>query len=250
MNSLATLIGQGIRVNYRMKSAVLVMLGLMVFFLALVLVLLCALVLIPQLRAPEPDHGEIGRYLGLILYSTALIAMGMHFNVFTANNLVKEKAQRIHESILAGPVGLRTLWAAKSLAVFLPGFIMAELLVLGVFLGLNGLLLAPRLGFLASPSLVASGFLLVPLLYLPLSFLVLLVGLSGNPVSANVIAQVLFSVLITLTINLVVRAGLDVSSPLFIAIHLGMALLIGVLIFLIRSRLSKERVVLSAGVGP
>jgi len=61
----------------------------------------------------------------LIVYGTGLLAMGMNLNVFTANNLVKEKAQRLFESILAGP------WESarsdgQELAVFLRGSCCAK----------------------------------------------------------------------------------------------------------------------------
>jgi hypothetical protein len=82
-------------------------------------------------------------------------------------------------------------------------------------------------------------------LFFPLSCLVILVGLAGNPVSGNVIANIAFSGLITLGINLVIRAGLDMASPAFALGNLALALLLGILALILQLRLSKERVVLS-----
>lgn len=182
----------------------------------------------------------------MIVYGTGLFAMGINLNVFTANNLVKEKAQRLFESILAGPVGVRTLWMAKSLAVFLPGLVLSEAFAIGSFLGVNALIIAPRMGFLASPTMIFNGLALVPILYFPLCCLVLLVGLSANPISGNVIANIAFAALVTLVINLVSRAGLDVGSSVFTLVHLGLAGGVALLVFVLQLRLTKERVVLSS----
>ena len=186
------------------------------------------------------------RYLGLIVYGSGLLAMGMNLNVFTANNLVKEKTQRLFESILAGPVEARTLWLAKSLAVFLPGLVLCETFAIVSLLGVNALIVTPRMGFLASPTMIFNGLALVPILYFPLCCLVLLVGLSANPISGNVIANVAFSALVTLVINLVARGGLDVGSSAFTLAHLALAGGVGVLVLVLQLRLTKERVVLSS----
>jgi len=75
---------------------------------------------------------------------------------------------------------------------------------------------------------------------------VLLVGLSANPISGNVIANVAFSVLVTLVINLVARAGLDVGSSAFALAHFALAGGVGLLVLFLQPRLTKERIVLSS----
>jgi len=246
MSNLTPMIVAYIRNSYRLKAAVFVMFGLSVLLIAGLIALVCILAILPQTRSPNPNADAIARFLGLIVYGTGLLAMGMNLNVFTANNLVKEKAQRLFESILAGPVGVRTLWMAKSLAVFLPGLVLCEAFAIGSFLGVNGLIIAPRIGFLASPAMIFSGLALVPILYFPLCCLVLLVGLSANPIAGNVIANVAFATLVTLVINLVIRAGLDVGSSVFTVVHLALAGGVGLLVLVLQPRLTKERVVLSS----
>ena len=246
MNGLATLVAANIRNSYRLKVAVYLMLGLSVLLIAGLIALVCVLVILPQVRSPSPSTAEVTRYLGLIVYGSGLLAMGMNLNVFTANNLVKEKTQRLFESILAGPVEARTLWLAKSLAVFIPGFVLCEVFAIVSLVAVNSLFVTPRIGFLAPAAMIFNGLALVPILYFPLCCLVLLVGLAANPISGNVIANVAFSVLVTLVINLVARAGLDVGSSAFALAHLALAGGVGLLVLVLQPRLTKERIVLSS----
>jgi len=110
----------------------------------------------------------------------------------------------------------------------------------------NSLFVTPRIGFLAPAAMIFNGLALVPILYFPLCCLVLLVGLSANPISGNVIANVAFSVLVTLVINLVARAGFDVGSSAFALAHLALAGGVGLLVLVLQPRLTKERIVLSS----
>lgn len=247
MRRLASLIAAHIRESYRHKAVVIVMLGFSVFFIAAFIALVCFFAILPQARSLEPNSGEVSRYLALLVYGSGFIAMGMNLIIFTANILVKEKAQRIYESILGGPVGVRKLWLAKSLGVFLPGLAFCEIIAIAAFLGVDALIIAPRMGFLASPAMLLNGLALVPIVYFPFCCLVILVALAGNPVSGNVIANIAFTILITLAINLVTRAGLDMGSAAFALGNIALAAALGMLVFVLQLRLSKERVVLSCG---
>jgi len=109
----------------------------------------------------------------------------------------------------------------------------------------NSLFVTPRIGFLAPAAMIFNGLALVPILYFPLCCLVLLVGLSANPISGNVIANVAFSVLVTFVINLA-RAGFDVGSSAFALAHLALAGGVGLLVLVLQPRLTKERIVLSS----
>ena len=245
MKSLVPLIGANLRNGYRNKAALGVMLAFSLFFIVGFVALIYALAILPQLKSTKPDASVVSRYLALLAFGGGFIAMGMNLNVFTANSLVKEKAQRIYESILGGPVGVREFWLAKSLAIFLPGLAFCEFVSIAILLGVGGLLIGPGLGPLVSPMMLFNVLALIPILYLPLGCLVILVGLVGNPVSGNVIANIAFSALITVAINLVTRGGVDMRSPAFAAWSLSLALAVGILVLVLQLRLSKERIVLS-----
>jgi hypothetical protein len=75
--------------------------------------------------------------------------------------------------------------------------------------------------------------------------LVHLVGLVGNPISGNVIAQVFLPVYATLVINLGVRSILEVTSWLFFLINLIIAIIAGIAVLFLKQYLNKERIVLS-----
>jgi hypothetical protein len=245
MSMLSTLVGTFYRNSYRQKAVLAVMVGLALLLLAVLVALVSILAIAPLLRSAEPDVAAVSRYLSLLAFGAAFIGMGMNLNVFTANSLVKEKAQGLYESLLAAPVGVRRFWSAKSLTVFLPGLVIGEAMALAVYLGVDLLLVAPRLGFLASPGMLVAAFVLVPLVYLPLSYLVILVGLVGNPVSGNVIANVVFSGLITILINVVARGGVSPGSPGFALACAGVALAEAILVLALGRGLTKERVILS-----
>jgi ABC-2 type transport system permease protein len=247
MSGFNAMLAAHFRVSYRIKLAVFMMLGLSVLLIGGLLALVCALAIVPETRSPNPNTAEISRYLALIAYITALVVMGMNSIVFTANILVKEKAQRLFESLLAAPVGARSLWMSKSLAVFLPGLVLGEAFAIAAFLVVDLFLIAPRIGFLISPIMIFNGLALVPILYFPVCCLVLLVGLQGNPISGNVIANVVLSVQIPLIANLAARAGLDVGSPLFTLAHIALSAAIGLLVLVLQLRFTKERIVLSYG---
>ena len=95
---------------------------------------------------------------------------------------------------------------------------------------------------------IVSAFVTVPVLYLVLAFLVQLVGLGANAVTGNVIAQLSLQAVVITMVNLAMHRVVKPDSLLFILIHLGMATAGLVAVVSALSILTKERVVLSAGV--
>ena len=102
------------------------------------------------------------------------------------------------------------------------------------------------MGFIVTPWMLVSSFIAVPLVYLALSLLVHLVGLTGKPSTGNVIAQIFLPVMIALMINLAVRNMPNAGSWLFAVILLSVAAVIGVTLVAIRSALTTEKVILSS----
>ncbi len=245
MSALETLIAANFRNSYRRPTALAVWLGLAALLMAGMVVPVLVLGVLPELRSASPNVPKVTHYLGLIAYGSGLLAMGLNLNVFSANNLVREKTQRLFESILAAPVAARTLWLAKTLAVFLPGLVLCDLCASACLLAVNALVIVPHVGAVGSPALVLAGLALVPLVYLPLSGLVLQLALAGNPVTANVVANAVFSASIAIIINLTVRGSLDVASPGFAWAHVVVAAGLGLLVLGLQLRLTRERIVLS-----
>ncbi|OGF99952.1 hypothetical protein A2Y99_02525 [Candidatus Gottesmanbacteria bacterium RBG_13_37_7] len=101
------------------------------------------------------------------------------------------------------------------------------------------------MGFLITPWMAISSFVAVPLIYLCLSLLVHLVGLTGKPATGNVIVQVFLPIIMTLMINLMIHHILDAVSWLFTLANLGIAAAIGIIVIFLQPRLTRERIVLS-----
>jgi len=159
--------------------------------------------------------------------------------------MTREKSRGIIESLLATPLNVKDIWIAKSLAVFLPGLVLGEVFAFIALMAINYIYFVPRIGFLITPWIAVSSFVAVPLIYLCLSLLVHLIGLTGKLATGNVIVQVFLPVFAALMINLVIRHILDATSWSFTLINLGIAVAVGVVVILLQPRLTKERIVLS-----
>jgi len=185
-------------------------------------------------------------FLALILFITNLLGLGVNLNAFAFQTMTREKSRGIIQSLLSTPLKETDIWLGKSLAVFLPGLVLGELLTLIALIALNYIYFVPQIGFIINPWIALSSFVTIPLLYLSLTLLVHLVGLTGKPATGNVIAQIFLPVLVALMINLIVRSVLDATSWVFTLVSLGIAIIIGFISLILRSRLTKERVVLSS----
>ena len=148
-------------------------------------------------------------------------------------------------ALLATPLKVSHLWISKSLAIFLPGLVIGEFLAVVSLFVINFIYFVPKVGFIFNPWIAVSGFIAVPLIYLSLSLLVHLIGLTGKPSTGNVIVQVFLPVFASLMINLILHNILDAASWTFALENLGLALVIGVIAICLRSRLTAERMVLS-----
>jgi ABC-2 type transport system ATP-binding protein len=97
VSDLSTLVIAHLRNSYRLRGAVCVMLGLSLLLVATLVALVLVLAILPETGSPTPDAARAARYVGLIAYGSGFLVMGMNLNVFTANNLVREKTQRVFE---------------------------------------------------------------------------------------------------------------------------------------------------------
>jgi ABC-type Na+ efflux pump permease subunit len=234
-----------IRNNLKSKVLIFVSVCITLMIAAGLASIFCLLLIAPAMNAPAPGRTQLELYLGLIMYTTCLICLGINLNVFAFQSMTREKSRGNIESLLATPLKVKDIWIAKSLAVFIPGLVLGEVLTLIALVAVNYIYFVPRIGFLFNPWIAVSSFLAAPLIYLCLSLLVHLIGLTGKPANGNVIAQVFLSIIITLMINLAVRNVLNAASWTFTAVNLALAAVIAIIIIFLMSRLTRERVVLS-----
>jgi ABC-type Na+ efflux pump permease subunit len=244
MRNIGTIITTSIRNNLRIKAAIITSVSVILICAIGVALIFCLLFIAPAMET-TPDRSELELYLGLIMYTTCLISVGVNMNAFAFQSMTREKSRGIIESLLATPLKVKDIWIAKSLAVFLPGLVVGEVFTFIALIAINYIYFVPKIGFLITPWIAISSFVAVPLIYLCLSLLVHLIGLAGRPATGNVIVQVFLPVIIALMINLMVRNILNATSWPFSLANLGIAAIVGIAVISVRSRLTRERIVLS-----
>jgi hypothetical protein len=245
MRDIALITVVTIRNNLRLKIIIAVLIAVVVICVAGLVAAFCLLAIDPAMEAEIPDRAMLETYLSVIIYGVCLIGLGVNMNVFASQTLTREKSRGNITALLATPLKASDIWIAKSLAVFLPGLVMGEILALISLLAVNYIYFVPEIGFLLTPWMAVSCFVAAPLIYLSLSLLAHVIGLSGKPATGNVIVQVFLPVFVSLMINLGVHRVLDAASWSFALANLGLALVIGVIAILLRPRLTRERIVLS-----
>ena len=246
MKDIIWITSASIKNNLRSRITVIVVLATLLIC-AVGLAATFSIVLIkPEMKALSPDQSRLEMSLSLILSVTSLLGLGINLNAFAFQILTREKAKGIIQSLLATPLKEKDIWLGKSLAIFLPGLIVGEMLTLTALVSLNYIFFVPRIGFLINPWIILSNFVAIPLMYLSLSLLVYLIGLIGKPATSNVIAIIFLSGIITVVINLVIRSILDATSWTYFLVNVGIAAIIGIITLLLLPRLEKERIVLSS----
>jgi len=246
MSEIVLVTLSSIKNNLKLKTVAIAFAGV-TLICALGLILAMSLILIaPETEKAAPDLSLLELYLGVVLYAVSLICVGVYMNSFAFQSMTREKSRGNIDALLATPLRVKSVWIAKSLAVFLPGFIVGVIVTVITLVALNYLYFVPLNGFQANPWMLVSSLVGVPLIYLFLSLLVHLVGLTGRPSSGNVIVQIFLPVFTAMMINLMVRSVLDPGSWLFLVINLGIAALIGVIVLVLRPGVTAEKMVLSA----
>jgi hypothetical protein len=112
---------------------------------------------------------------------------------------------------------------------------------------INVICFLPEFGFVIDWQMMVNSLVLVPVMYLFFGMFVHIIGLTTKPVTGNVIAQVYLPVIANVMIQTVIRTGMNANSWQFMAMNLGLAILLGILVLVMRSHLDPERVMLSAG---
>lgn len=245
MKAIALITAVSIRNNLRLKIIIAVLIAVVLICIIGLVLAFCLLLIAPAMEAEIPDRSTLEMYLSLIIYTVCLIGLGVNLNVFGFQTMTREKSRGNMAALLATPLKVSHIWIAKSLAVFLPGLVLGEVFALISLLAVNYIYFVPRIGFLLTPWIAISSFVAVPLVYLSLSLLVHLIGLTGKPATGNVIIQVFLPVFASLMINLGIRDVLDAASWQFTLANLSLAVVIGVIVILLRPRLTRERIVLS-----
>jgi len=246
MKKLGLLTSIGIKNNFSSKSVPVIWYGLSILLIAGIVTLFCLLLIGPEMEKINPDLAKLDLYLGICLYSASIIGLGVNLNALGFTSMIREKAKGNIQSLLATNLNLKDIWIGKTLSIFIPGLIVGELFTIATLLVINFVYFVPTVGFIFNIWIAITSLLLYPVLYLFLGLLVYLVGLTGKPVNANIIAQVFLPVFINLVIQLTLRTSfIDYTSWVFMLINIGFVIIAAVIVIILQSRISKEKVVLS-----
>ena len=239
MRDISLITINSIRNNLKSKALIIVFVCITLMIAVGLALFFCLLLITPAMNALVPDRPQLELYLSLIMYTTCFICLGINMNVFAFQSMTREK------SLMATPLSLKDIWIAKSLAVFIPGMVLGEILSLAALLAVNYIYFVPKIGFVYTRWIGLSSFLAVPLIYLCLSLLAHLIGLTGKPANSNIVIQIFLPIVLTLMINLAIRNILDAASWTFTLANFGIAAVIAIIVIFLQPRITRERIVLS-----
>jgi len=134
MNNTSLVMKAAVKNNLRLRSVAIVSIGVILICAIGVAALFCILFIRPQVNAVVPDRSALKNYLGLILFITSFISIGIYASVFAFQSMTREKSRGNIQSLLATPLAPGDIWLGKSLAVFLPGLVFSVLITLATFL--------------------------------------------------------------------------------------------------------------------
>jgi ABC-2 type transport system permease protein len=189
--------------------------------------------------------------LGAIVYFLTLFILMLFMMIYTAEPITKEKANGNIESLLATPLSPRAIWVGKSLAAFLPAFILAVVSSLIIVLAVNFAAIHPVTGSFVFPTPVLfTGFFINPLMILGLTALIVFLCLAYNPEITALPSWVVF---MGLMFGIGIGLGLGkinlASWWPFTLSYLAGAIVFMAVAFYLSRLLSKEKIVLSSRGG-
>ncbi len=246
MSDIGLLTTTSIGNNLRLKAIGIVFIIVTLVIVALLVILFCVLLIKPAVSTASPDRTDLELYLGLIIYSTCFLTLGINLNSYGFQSMTREKTRGNIESLLATPIKIKDIWIAKGLAIFIPGLIVGEIFTLITLIAVNYIYFIPSIGFIINPWIVVNSFIAAPLVYLCLGLLVYLIGLTGKPATGNIIAQIFLPVMINIVIQLILHTDiLNSASWSFTVANIGLASVIIIITLFLQPRLTKEKIVLS-----
>lgn len=188
--------------------------------------------------------------MALIVYFLPLFVLISFIWAFANLPVTKEKVNGNITCLLATPLGPRTIWMGKCLAIFLPAYAVAAGATLIVVLAVNISTIVPATGvFILPPPAVLTGFLIIPLLFFGLLSLIILLTLTGDPDLAFAPSFLVgFGLMIGIPLGLALEI-VDPASWPYALWHLAGAAAAWAIVFYLTRLLTPEKIVLSGKGG-
>jgi ABC-2 type transport system permease protein len=186
-------------------------------------------------------------FVGLAVNYVPLIVLFSCMATWATDPIAKEKAKGPIESLLATPLTARAVWIGKSLAIFLPAYIIGLITTMIVILAINFGSILPATGHFVLPLPEAlTGFLFLPLVMFALISLGILFSLITNPVVGQTIVIFIGVILLQLVGQVGGRITWLLASWDYALYNLAGAAFLGIVIRYLSRSLNKEKIVLSS----
>jgi len=188
--------------------------------------------------------------MGLIAYFLPLFVLIAFIWAFASLPIIKEKVNGNIECLLATPLSPKALWMGKSLAIFLPGFVIAVVSTLVVVLAVNFAAIIPATGDFVLPApVLLTGFLINPLLFFGLLSFIVLFSLANNPDIAIAPSFLIgFGLMIGIMLG-VATGAVNLASWSFALWYLAGTIIVWVVVCYLTRLLTKEQIILSSKGG-
>jgi len=185
--------------------------------------------------------------MGLAVNYVPLLVLFTCTAIWATEPIAKEKAKGPIESLLATPLTAKAVWIGKSLAIFLPAYIIGFIATLIVILAMNLAYILPATGHFVLPLPEAlTCFLFLPLLMFALISLGVIFSLVTNPVIGQTIIIFVSVLLLQVVGQVGGRLWWLLASWEYALYNLAGAILLGTIAFYLSRSLSKERIILSS----
>lgn len=231
--------------HFHSISLVVVGLGICVICIAVIIVAGFSFIP-PNLDDMKTANSQrMGFALSVLAYASSILVMGVCNSTLYSVPAIKEKTQGNIEALFSTPTNIRQVWFGKSIALFLPGYLLGMFMSIAVVLFFNVAFIMPVHGFVLNIGLAICAFVVIPLENLCICLLLTLVGLISNPIGANVINVINTVGVISVMINIAARMTANSNIWLFLLLNIGLVVLLLVIIFLSLPKLQREKVILS-----
>lgn len=195
----------------------------------------------PIIKTGKMNSEMFSYTIGVLAYSTAVIVAGINYSILFGTPFTREKVRGNIESLLASGASAKKVWFAKSIALFIPGFIMQTIFSFGIIAFANLFYASHGYKFIFNSSLIISTYIAIPVMYFGLSLLMNLIGLLGKVTDAIPISIVLVAGVPALMIRIAFKG----TTSIFLILNLALAAILILLSIIFGNKLKAERIVLS-----
>ena len=187
---------------------------------------------------------------GLVTYFLPLFILLAFIWVFSSLPVIKEKTNGNITSLLVTPLSPKEIWIGKSLAIFLPGYVISLISMFIIMLVVNIIMVFHTRGdHLLSVPMLLTGLIVNPLLFFGLLLFIILFSLANSPDIAIAPSFILgFGLMLGIPLG-VATGFIDLASWTFFYWYLAGTIIVVIAVFILSRMLTNEKIVLSGSGG-